>query len=56
LREQIGFHGLLRKEASLSVHILGMELNFNGLPNNEIHVLGFSGKDAGIVNLNALSN
>jgi hypothetical protein len=32
-----------------------MELNLNGLPNNVIHVLGFSGKNGGIVKLNAVS-
>jgi hypothetical protein len=26
-----------------------MELNFNGLPNDAIHVLGLSGKDGGIM-------
>jgi hypothetical protein len=43
LREQMrGFHDLLRPKPT-SVHIVAMELNFNGLPNDEIHVLGLSG-------------
>jgi hypothetical protein len=29
-----------------------MELNFNGLLNNAVHVLGFGGEDGGIVELN----
>jgi hypothetical protein len=32
-----------------------MELNLNGLPNDVIHVSGFSGKDGGFVKLNAVS-
>jgi hypothetical protein len=32
-----------------------MELNLSGLPNDVIHVLGSSGKDEGIVKLNAVS-
>jgi hypothetical protein len=32
-----------------------MEFNLNGLPNDAIHVLGFSGEDGGIVKLNAVS-
>jgi hypothetical protein len=42
-------------KTNLSVHTVGIELNLNGLPNNAIHVLGFSGKDGGIVKLNAVS-
>jgi hypothetical protein len=43
-----GFH-------DLSVHIIAMELNFNGLPNDAIHVLGLSWGDEGIMKLNAVS-
>jgi hypothetical protein len=32
-----------------------MELNLIGLPNNAIHVSGFSGEDGGIVEQNAVS-
>jgi hypothetical protein len=32
-----------------------MELNLNGLLNDAIHVLDFSGEDGGIVKLNAMS-
>jgi hypothetical protein len=39
----------------LSVHFVGMELNFNGLPNDAIHVLGLSGEDGGIMKLNVVS-
>jgi hypothetical protein len=50
-----GFHDLLRQKTNLSVHIVGMELNLNGLPNDVSHVSGFSGKDGGFVKLNAVS-
>jgi hypothetical protein len=40
---------------NLSVHTVDMALNFNGLPNNAIHVSGFSGHVRGIVKLNAVS-
>jgi hypothetical protein len=39
-----------RDKTNISVHIVGMELNLNDLPNNAIHVTGFSGEDGGIVN------
>jgi hypothetical protein len=32
-----------------------MELNLNGLPNDVIHVSGFSGEDGCFVKLNAVS-
>jgi hypothetical protein len=32
-----------------------MELNFNGLPNNAIHVLGLGGEDGGIMKLDVVS-
>jgi hypothetical protein len=32
-----------------------MELNFNGLSNDAIHVLGLDSQDGGIVKLNAVS-
>jgi hypothetical protein len=32
-----------------------MELNFNGLPNDAIHVLGLRGEDGGIMKFDALS-
>jgi hypothetical protein len=32
-----------------------MEFNLNGLPNDAIHVLGFSGEDEGSVKLNEVS-
>jgi hypothetical protein len=45
LREQMrGFHDLLRQKPT-SVHIVGMELNLNGISNNAIHVSGFNGED-----------
>jgi hypothetical protein len=40
---------------NLSVDIVGIELNLNDLPNNAIHVSGFSGEDGGFVKLNAVS-
>jgi hypothetical protein len=39
----------------LSVHIAGMELNLNGLPNDVIHISGLGGEDGGIVKLNVVS-
>jgi hypothetical protein len=33
-----------------------MELNLNGLPNDAIHVSGFSGEDGGFVKLNVTTN
>jgi hypothetical protein len=50
-----GFHDLLRKKNKFSVHTVGMEFNLNGLPNDAIHVSGFSGEDGGFVRLNAVS-
>jgi hypothetical protein len=40
---------------NLFVHVVGIELNLNGLPNDAINVSGFSGEDGGIVKLNAVS-
>jgi hypothetical protein len=50
-----GFHDFLRQKTNLSVHIVGMELNLNGLPDDAVHVSGFSGEDGGFVKLNAVS-
>jgi hypothetical protein len=44
-----------KKKSNLSVHIVGMELNLNVLPNDVIHVSSFSGEDGGIVKLDAVS-
>jgi hypothetical protein len=49
-----GFHDLLRKNQPL-FHIVGMELNLNGLPNDAIHVSGFGGENGGFVKLNVVS-
>jgi hypothetical protein len=46
---------LAETKTNLSVHIVGMELNLNGLPNDAIHVSGFSREDGGFVELNAMS-
>lgn len=46
---------LAETEAHLSIHTFGMELNFNGLPNNAVHVTRLSGKNEGSVKLNAVS-
>jgi hypothetical protein len=35
--------------------MVGMELYFNGLRNNAIHVLGFSGEEGDIMKLNVMS-
>jgi hypothetical protein len=42
-------------EATLSVDIVGVEFNLNGLPDNAIHISGFRGEDGRIVELNAVS-
>jgi hypothetical protein len=42
-------------KTNLSVHIVGMELNLNGLSNDAVHVSGFSGEDGGFVEMNAVS-
>jgi hypothetical protein len=44
-----GFCDLLRQKTNISVHMVGMELNLNGIPKSAIHVWGFSGKDEGIM-------
>jgi hypothetical protein len=45
-----GFHDLRQNQPLRSyVHIVGLELKFNGLSNSVIRVWGFSGKDRGIV-------
>jgi hypothetical protein len=46
---------LAESKDSISVYILGMELNLNGIPNSVIHVSSFSGEDGGIVKLNAVT-
>jgi hypothetical protein len=46
---------LAEAKVTLSVHIVGMELNLNSLPNDAIHVSGFSGEDGGLVKLNVVS-
>jgi hypothetical protein len=38
---------LAEAKTNLSVHIVGMELNLNGLPNDAVHVSDFSGEDGG---------
>jgi hypothetical protein len=42
-------------EATLSVEIVGMEFNLNGLPDNAVHISGFRGEDGRIAELNAAS-
>jgi hypothetical protein len=46
---------LAEAKTNLSVDIVGMELNLNGLPNDVIYVSCFSGEDGGIVKLNVVS-
>jgi hypothetical protein len=46
---------LAETKPHLSVHVVGMELNLNDLPNDAIHVSGLGGKDGGAVKLNAMS-
>jgi hypothetical protein len=50
-----GFRDLTETTTSISVHIVGIELNLYGLLNNAIHGSGFSSEDGGIVKLNAVS-
>jgi hypothetical protein len=35
---------LVETKTNLSVHIVGMELNLNGLPNDAVQISGFSGQ------------
>jgi hypothetical protein len=54
-REPIkGFHDLQTK-TTLSVDIVGVEFNLNGLPDNAVHISDFRGEDGRIVELNAVS-
>jgi hypothetical protein len=46
---------ILRRETTLSVHIVRVEFNFSYYPNNAVCVSGFCGKDGGIVELNLMS-
>jgi hypothetical protein len=55
-REPIrGFHDLPRQKATLSVHIVWVEFNLNGIYNNAIHISVFHGEDGRIVEMNAVS-
>jgi hypothetical protein len=42
-------------KATLSVDIIRVEFNLNGLSNNAVHISGFRGEDGRIVELNAVS-
>jgi hypothetical protein len=54
LREQMRlFHDFLRQNPTSN--FVGMELKLKGLPNNVIHISGFSGEDGGNAKLNAAS-
>jgi hypothetical protein len=46
---------LAETKTHLSIHTFAMELNFSGLPNDAIHVMGLSGEVGGIMKLNAVS-
>jgi hypothetical protein len=46
---------LAETKPHLCIHIVGMELNLNGLLNDAIHVLGLIGYDGGTVKLNVVS-
>jgi hypothetical protein len=43
------FPWLAETEAILPVHIVGMELNLNRLPDDAILVPGFGGEDGGVL-------
>jgi hypothetical protein len=43
---------LAQTKTHLSVHIVGIELNLSGLPNDAIHISGFCGEDGGVMKLN----
>jgi hypothetical protein len=49
------FPCLAESKNSISVYIVGMELNLNGLPNSVIHLSSFSGEDGVIMKLNAVT-
>jgi hypothetical protein len=38
-------------QAILHVHVVRVEFDFNGLPNDTLHESGFGGKDAGVLEL-----
>jgi hypothetical protein len=42
-------------KATLSVDIVRVEFNLNGLPDNAVHLSGFRGEDGKIVELNVVS-
>jgi hypothetical protein len=44
---------LAETKTHLSVHIVWMELNLNGLTNEAIHILDLSGEDGGTVKYDA---
>jgi hypothetical protein len=46
---------IYRDKGTLSVDIVRMEFNLNGLPDNAVHISGFRGEDGSIVELNAVS-
>jgi hypothetical protein len=46
---------IAERKIHLTVHIVGMELNLSGFPNDAIRVSGLSGEDGGIEKLNAVS-
>jgi hypothetical protein len=46
---------LSETKTHLSLHIVAMELNFNGLPKDSNHVLGLSGEDGGIMKLDVVT-
>jgi hypothetical protein len=41
--------------AVLSVHVIGIELNCNCLPDDTVHVPGFGGEDTVVLELDAVS-
>jgi hypothetical protein len=41
--------------AILSVHVIGMEFNLSCLPDDTVHMSGFSGEDAGVMELYEVS-
>jgi hypothetical protein len=49
------FNDLLRQRPNLSLHITGMELNLNCLPDDKIHLFEYGGVYAGIMQLNVMS-
>jgi hypothetical protein len=53
--EDNGFPRLAQTEAILLVHVVLIQLDLNGLPDELVHVSGFGGQDLGVLELDTMS-